>query len=658
MLSILTSGLSLEGKELLQEAITLVYGEDSAEIIELNKDDLRQQVRLSSKSVATPLVILDGVSMDYCKDIENGLYSSTKFYQYTDEASLVEFFSSKFGVSLSVQTSGMEVTSVTDVTASQSIIESYEIQLGDKNQLISHLNARLLELNHIIEDGDYAEKEDSACSKELEQTKQENLDLRSKLSSITSESKLSSDELMELRKERDSLAISVEKLELKRESILADLSSVSVELTEYKLKYSTQSGLLRSIEFEVENLKGKVVILEGKESSIEVLKKEKLGLEKDILRYSTESSKLKAELAAAESELVTLKANGNSVTLNDSEKSLMEDKLSQLSVESVDLTKNLLDLKGSLTSAEGTLLELQGRLDTVTSERDALRVEIGNLEGKLKSSDDSLMQLNKEKIEMQGRLDLLERSTRRDTGIEDLVKEIAELRQKYDSISGNVFNKIASLAMPKVSTKVSLIHFPISLQKVKFVFAGSTESRKGCYKCLLSELKKAPKTEKFLLVDVVSETAVDYVFEINPVAAGVDWFRKGGGVQPYLSKTCLPNVSVLSPGLGYINDSYFLTIDWQERLKELEESGYNVILFCGDISNIIGRVLHESFASLAESRVYIHGNSVGSRTIVSNLKGISNSNKSIICYFEYNPQVSRFMDLVQKTNVCEILSTS
>ena len=164
-------------------------------------------------------------------------------------------------------------------------------------------------------------------------------------------------------------------------------------------------------------------------------------------------------------------------------------------------------------------------------------------------------------------------------------------------------------------------------------------------------------SRRVLIVDVVSETSIDYVFEINKVNNGVDWFRKGGSVQGYLSQTCLGNTFVLSPGVSYINDSYFLTIDWNSRLKELESSGYRVIVFCGDLSNIIGRVLHESFAGLGESEVYVHGNAIGSRTIVSNIRGLTNGRESVVSYFEFSPKMKRFYDMVAKSNQCRVLST-
>ena len=92
-------------------------------------------------------------------------------------------------------------------------------------------------------------------------------------------------------------------------------------------------------------------------------------------------------------------------------------------------------------------------------------------------------------------------------------------------------------------------------------------------------------------------------------------------------------------------------------MSELENSGYKVVLFCGDISNLIGRVLHESFASFGNSTIYVLGNSVGCRTIVTNLRGLANAKDSVVAYFEYNTAMERFYNMVNKTNECQILST-
>ena len=72
MLSVLTSGLSLVAMNLLKEALNSAFGEGTVEIIKLDKDNLRQRVRLSQRNVADGLVVLEMVSKDMCSDIENG----------------------------------------------------------------------------------------------------------------------------------------------------------------------------------------------------------------------------------------------------------------------------------------------------------------------------------------------------------------------------------------------------------------------------------------------------------------------------------------------------------------------------------------------------------------------------------------------------------
>lgn len=658
MLNILSSGLSLEGKELLQKAISEAFGEGNAELVDLNKENLRQRVRLSQRNVADALVILDGVSTDLCKDIENGLYASDKFYTYSDDESLVEFLNSKYGLSLAISKSEMEVSSSTDSADSYELEEKYAIQLADKNLLIQNLTARVKELTNLIELGDYSESDFCVNNEELDLLKQENLDLRNQLLNATSTETSNSEIVVALQKERDSLKITIENLEKKRDSILSDLSSVTAELTDYKVKYSTQNGLLRSKESELELLKSKVATSTEFEGRLKALAEEKKIVENTLTSLQVESANLKVDLSTKDAEIIRLQTELSSKDFSSDERSKLKEEIQEITLERDTLAKKVSRLESSSRSADGDLDELSNQINSLLEENSNLQEDIDALNVKIKSIDDDLMQANKEKLEMQGKLSVLEASTNRDTDIESIMSEVTDLRQKYDSLSGSVFSKISSVALPKGSTKIHLTRGGANLPHVRFAFAGSTESRKGAYKCLLDEFRQMPKTEKLVIVDVVSETSIDYVFEIDKVVSGIDWFRKGGGIQKYLSSTCLSTVSVLSAGLGYLNDSYFLTVDWERRLTELENSGYNVVVFFGDISNIIGRVFHESFADLGTSIVYVHGNAIGSRTIVSNLMGLSNSSKSVICYFEFNKQMQRFYEMVSKTNECRILSIS
>ena len=66
--------------------------------------------------------------------------------------------------------------------------------------------------------------------------------------------------------------------------------------------------------------------------------------------------------------------------------------------------------------------------------------------------------------------------------------------------------------------------------------------------------------------------------------------------------------------------------------------------------------MHESFADLGISNIYVHGNAIGSRTIVTNLKGISNAKASKVMYFDFNENMKRFYDMASKNNECVVLS--
>lgn len=643
MLEVLASGVSLEGKELLQKAMIKAFGEGTVSLVELNKDNLRQRVRLSSRNVGTVLVVLDGTSTDICRDIENGLYSSEKYYNYTDDTSLCSFLNAKYSLELEVSAQeDMIVDAVEDV--SEEKVSKYLAQIEDKDLLIKNLTARIKELNGIIEEGGY-----ESNSAELDSLKEENISLRNKLLDSSSTHTSCQEELERIKLERDSLKESLSKVEEKRKSLLKDLDSINAELTDYRVKYSDQSALLQLKEEEISSLKAAVTDSAELKARVKLLEGEKKVAESHAVDLEVSVASLRDDLSSASSEIERLKTQaGNS--FSNEEREELKSRVSSLRETNEKLSKELNSLKDSSSSIETDLKSLR-------EERDSYKSRVDTLNDKVKTLDSDLIKSNKQNIELTGRLSMLEKSTSRDTDIESLISEVSEVRSKYDSLAKGVFGLIGSNALPKNSNSISLIKGrELQLSKIRFVFAGSTESRKGTYKCLLDEFKVLNSSEKVLIVDAVSETSIDYVFGIRKMISGLDWFRKGGGVQSFLSSTMLKNVMVLSPGLGYLNDTYFLTVDWYNRLQELDNSGYNVVLMLGDISSIVGRVMHESFAGLSQSLIYVHGNAVGSRTVLSNLKGISNASKSIVCYYEFNSQMRKFYDIVSKTCECRVLS--
>ena len=655
MFKVETAGLPIPAKDIIANAIEQSFGSGVVDMEELSKDNLRHKVRLSSRDLEVVLVVLDGVSTDLCKDIENGLYSSDKFHSYSNDKDLVLFLNNKFNLNMDVPEEQEAEVSFSDEASGVDIevVEQYETRLKNKDMEIENLQSRIQELLQVIEEEGYATdpepQEPTVSQEEYEALKKENFTLRDSLLSSENETKKKKEEISDLEARIEDLRKASSDLEKSKKSLLSDYRTVNSELTELKVTYSKQSAVLRNKESELSVLRKKISTVEDLERQVSFFKEEAKRLEDKTSSLSRENANLQVDLETKAREATRLaselKESGVTSAILEQIKKELQDTVAER-----DSLKKQLAMENS--SKEGIQKELDEKIEEVTT----LQGTISDLEGRLEKNDEDLTRLNAEKIKLNGELQVLKTSTNRDSNIEEVSSELVSAKREIGELRSSVFYKISSFAMPRGSVPVFLTRKDATLRNIRFVFAGSTESRKGTYKCLLDEFRKLPQTEKILIVDVVSETSIDYVFEMNKVVTGIEWFRKGGGVQPYLSNTCLKNVRVLSPGLGYVNDSYFLTIDWESRLTELENSGYKVIIFCGDISNVVGRVLHESFADLGDSYIYVHGNAIGSRTIVTNLRGISNSGKSIVAYFDFNTKMERFYDLVNKTNECRVLS--
>lgn len=655
MFKVETAGLPIPAKDIIANAIEQSFGSGVVDMEELSKDNLRHKVRLSSRDLEVVLVVLDGVSTDLCKDIENGLYSSDKFHSYSNDKDLVLFLNNKFNLNMDVPEEQEAEVSFSDEASGVDIevVEQYETRLKNKDMEIENLQSRIQELLQVIEEEGYATdpepQEPTVSQEEYEALKKENFTLRDSLLSSENETKKKKEEISDLEARIEDLRKASSDLEKSKKSLLSDYRTVNIELTELKVTYSKQSAVLRNKESELSVLRKKISTVEDLERQVSFFKEEAKRLEDKTSSLSRENANLQVDLETKAREATRLaselKESGVTSAILEQIKKELQDAVAER-----DSLKKQLAMENS--SKEGIQKELDEKIEEVTT----LQGTISDLEGRLEKNDEDLTRLNAEKIKLNGELQVLKTSTNRDSNIEEVSSELVSAKREIGELRSSVFYKISSFAMPRGSVPVFLTRKDATLRNIRFVFAGSTESRKGTYKCLLDEFRKLPQTEKILIVDVVSETSIDYVFEMNKVVTGIEWFRKGGGVQPYLSNTCLKNVRVLSPGLGYVNDSYFLTIDWESRLTELENSGYKVIIFCGDISNVVGRVLHESFADLGDSYIYVHGNAIGSRTIVTNLRGISNSGKSIVAYFDFNTKMERFYDLVNKTNECRVLS--
>lgn len=657
MLTVLSAGLPISAKDILKDAMNKVF-DGAIAIQELTKENLRSRVRLSSRSVEIVLVILDGVSSDMCSDIEGGLYQSDKYYTYVNDKEFVNFLNNKYGLDMVIEDDIEEVAPVFEDSTLSSEDEKYYLEkIKSKEDTIQNLECRIKELTELY--GLVDDEISKISTGEVEELRDENISLNNKVLDLESTVEARNVKIADLESTLDRLKEDKVLIENRLKKVSKNYDELVSELNELKVLYSNQSGLIRSKDTRIAELEKKqskydITILENKElkelsktnksiianKDIEIgnLKVDLQSKEKDIVRYTKEVESLRG-LESVSEELKSANSTIDSLKVE----------LSSTVSENSTLRKDIKEKDRVISQLSDSNEENSNKIEELLAENEELNERI-------KSDDESLFELNKEKIELQNKIMLLEKSVDSNNDTESLLLEIQDLQGKLSTMSSNIFNNIGMYALPNGTINCKILNDCTQYKNIKFAFAGSAESRRGVYKCLLDEFK-GKDDSRYLIVDLVSETSIDYVFKIKKVIPGIEWFRKGGSVQQYISSTELRNTQVLSLGLGYINDSYFLCIDWSKRLRELENSGYKVILFCGDISNLVGRVLHESFASYGDSIIYVLGNSVSSRALVTNLRGLSNKGDSIVAYFDFNPAIQRFYEMVAKSNECKILST-
>ena len=649
VLSVYTAGVSTTGMEIINDAVTQAFGECDVE--ELGRDNLRYKVRSGSRNTSVVLIILDTTSMEECKDIEDGLYNSSKFYNYVDDKQLVEYLNDMYGLSLDVDDEVLAVANssegITGIGVADDrveLVEKYTSQLNDKDSIIRTLNAHITELQTIVNEGGY-----SINNEELENTQNENLELKNRISDLINTISELKQKLKDKEVTESELNGTVTSIKEKLTKVENSYKTVNKELADERVISSQKSGVIRDKDRDIERLSSKISEYEKTIRVNESYESKIAELERVVKVLRLDINNLNIDISSKDSEIVRLRSDLSAKGEISEQVGRYKELLEKSELEKSDAIKRFEEIQANYN-------EVAEKHNSLVDELDDYDRRFAELQRKYEECEGFLAKANSDKIALEEKNRLLKQSVNGDDYIDSTMSELSELRKKYTELQMNVFNIISTKSLPHSNVKVPLVRGICDrVKNIRFQFSGNSESRKGTYKCMYNEFMGITN-EKFLIVDVTSETAIDYVFQMRSIVDGMPWFSSGGGVQKYLSSTCLPNVKVLMPKLGYINDSYFLTVNWEQRLKELENSGYKVVLYCGDISNLVGRVLLETFSDIGNTAVYVHGNALGSRSIIANSSGLSGIKSCLIAYYDFDKNMSKFYDVMNKKCQCKIIS--
>lgn len=564
-MKVLVSGVPNEGIEVLEDALKQAYGAvaGNIELVQPSKTSLEVEVRQAATRANVLLVVLDSLSADICKESGRETLNSDKFVKFLNMDSFVTALESHFSDIQLQKPNNTPSLPDNDFSVEEESAASNEIQEG----IIASLHNRIAELEQLLQygagDESYVSSNEDfpAVSDEVER-------LRSKISELEKElahwRAKGTFQIQEDEKSHKLLKESDNFLRAEREKNALLEQRISALEAE-------RGVLLKSAKLEVAPLQEEIALLQ---QEIEKVRKETA--QKESKRFAIEKEELVRELKDANS---FLKQSNETV-------SLLEEKVA--------------DLEQRLTTTSNSLFEANQRVVELSSE-----VAVGRFSSGSKSAQE---------------------------------KDYADLFNKYLSIQKDPLYEIGNNSYPQSLVSPPLIR-PIPGSNILSVVAGSIEAHRLVYKFLRKELsdlvsglptisqsslvRRIDPRRETVIVDLATESMLDYVFEVKKPVPGLNWFFEGGEIDSFLSKTNLRGVYSLSLGNIFVNDSSLFYVDWSKKLVELNKTGKNIIVVLDNLSSLVGRVLFENLRSIGQTSVVVDGMPTNVRNAIVNSIGLT-----------------------------------
>ena len=444
VLSVYTAGVSMAGIELINEAVTQVFGEGN--VTELGRDNLRYKVRSGFKDPSVVLIILDNTSTEECQDIEDGLYNSDKYFKYTDDKKLVDFLNSFYEISLEIPDELTSVSSsimVQEKDENKAELSELYSQLRDKDSIIKTLNLHIKELEQIINLEGY-----SMDSSEVEELKEANLNLKNNVSDLLNKIENLEGKVQSKTQEVSELSVLITDLKEKYGKLESSCNSLNKELSEERVLSSQKSGVLHDKDKEIEKLKSSIKSQKAIEDTTEYLNKTIKDLKIELRDLNLEISKKNSEISILKSDL---EREGKTEERVQKYKELLE----KAESEKLDYEKKYKDI-------EDKYEDLIEKYNSLEGDYNDCENSYYDLQEKYEESEKFLVKSNAENISLKEKVRILEQSTNRDANLEATAVELSDLRKKYSELQTNVFNMISNKALPHSGVKVPLIKESIS----------------------------------------------------------------------------------------------------------------------------------------------------------------------------------------------------
>lgn len=509
-----------------------------------------------------------------------------------------------------------------------------------------------------------------------------NLELKEK--SLTAMSREVADlgvKLTECNESKDSLQVTLNELQSEKERIESELqlkeTQVSGNTEEIDGLHKTISGLkseLSKVNSEKSVLSDKITSMESqlseKQSELEDLTEETDDLrgrvsemQSKTATLASENTTLKAKLDSVQAELEnadndSTDKNTKILELTDEIEQLrskikaLETKLNDSKNESTIMETDLENARNSSEKAELELQSLKPELTKLKSTVQDLKTDIKSKDNIISSLKSTIEGLKKDSTSSSSSSEEEIRLKQEILKAKDMIRErndsIEELTDLVDELQSDIFMEVANSAMPKTAVTTELPVPNKGLKNVRLCVAGSGESNLTAYRVLHDETVANPN-KKYLIVDLVNESFIDSTFGAKKIPNPLDWLEGRENIKQFVASSKEKNVKILSFGLNYMNDSYYLRVNWEERLEELNSLGINVIIYIGVIDCLVRNILFNSISKCCKTFVITKASPANLRACLLHLNSFPKVKHTTVLCAEYaNSSQKMFNNLSKK----------
>lgn len=544
----------------------------------------------------------------------------------------------------------------TELSQSRSEFADKEIEL---NQLKVDYDARVSEIKSLNTNITSLNEKINELENSLKQKSEEIESLRSSIDNLDSEKLQQNSVVSDLQAEIESLksdiAAKEEELANQRDTIEI-LQSDSEKLSHKDAEINMMNANMIEQRTLVDNLNNQISLkseeCEGLQLKLQALSEESVAQVDKYEELSSQYSELSESLKVRDEENNNLVSEIDSLKASISEKeeqissgveSKRQDaiKIAKLEAQIETLQESLIDASAdeeTINSLNSDLLEerrksarLQSEVEVLrrnddTTKSSELRLEISRLRKELEAE-----KANNSNVDT-GELDSLraELASSKER-IVDLELSLSEQRETVSDLSNSIFSKVSNIAyLPKAALSIGLTPVPCVDDRFYCIASGSAESVSSLYD-VIRRICVVNTGVRYLLLDLGADSYVDSAFGARKIESPVDWLKGEANFRQCISNTRFDNVKVISTGFSYLNDLFYLNLDWKYRLEELKGYADVVIFNIGCLNNFVTKLLFNTFSENYKTYVVTKSSPINLRATSLELSGLLiNPNPNVV----------------------------